>query len=219
MLKKLLIGSAVLAMALSMIAAAPLSVAPKYTPPPPSVTFIKDATGFKFSSGWAYRVDSWIANFCSGGSVSENEHDAWFGYELLGGQISQVSLTADSFFKRGKDVVFLYTPSMACPAPALAPAWLLVDTKDSPATTCVIIAPLNGPQPSVDVQKLVCYPKTNPNWVADYAPCKGWIMASGYWACTALMKSYEPEAVLLPLSQIHQVWKDMRSTGQFKGLS
>jgi len=70
--------------------------------------------------------------------------------------------------------------------------WLL--TKSDSA--CILISEFH---PSVESQKSLCFP--GQDWVADHAPCSGWVYDNDVWDCDVY--GYER----LPFSRLFKIYK------------
>jgi len=94
-----------------------------------------------------------------------------------------------------------YWPSglPACPESPKAhepiiPMWLLT----KPDSYCILISEYH---PSVESQKRLCFPAQD--WVADKAPCNGWVYDNDVWDCDIYGYSRLPFASLLKIYERH----------------
>jgi hypothetical protein len=84
--------------------------------------------------------------------------------------------------------------SLPKPAEPIFQMWLL--TKSDSA--CILISEYH---PSVESQKRLCFP--GQDWVADKAPCNGWVYDNGFWDCDIYGYSRLPFASLFKIYERH----------------
>jgi hypothetical protein len=171
----------------------PSAASAAHPPVGPEVTIASGVTiagdGLSFTITFI-PVASYTVTFCDGTQVDGNHFDAppdpWETY-AYNKPIAQVEVypflppTINGGTTTVLGLINGYTivASRNCePADPLFMMWLLTRGDQG----CIL---LSETHPSVERQKALCFPATDPDWVADNAPCADYVYDNDTWSCDA----------------------------------
>lgn len=86
--------------------------------------------------------------------------------------------------------------------------WLLTKGTPTDGSVCILIAESH---PSTYYQSLLCYPETDPTWVADSAPCAEPVSFNGSddfgtWGCDGLLETWDSYRLPLYREDGNDLW-------------
>jgi hypothetical protein len=143
-----------------------------------TVTFAPDGKSFTLTLIESDYLSIILITFCDGTSHA---------YEFQGSLPAFVSWTSPQFDKPISHLEFYFRigpivdASRNCETAGAEPLfiiWLLTRGDEG----CIL---LSETHPSVERQKALCFPATDPDWVADNAPCADYVYDNDTWSCDA----------------------------------